>query len=222
MPHSKNWLPGKRGEQLKMANTWSIIIKDKGPAYGISAKEIKAFIGVVKATDKALTASSGKEKGPVKTAECQDAFKKMRANMRFLKDRYFKAPLLANADLIALGLKPRKAKTYNTSAPSAIVKGDASNPGPGQVLVIFHKFESTLEETSTSDLRIDIRMGVFDLGYTPKSQSELTDVRSTHRKKLLYRYGQENTGKRSWFCGRYVSGSDHAGDWGPMFSAIIT
>jgi hypothetical protein len=51
--------------------------------------------------------------------------------------------------------------------------------------------------------------------------TELPHSRFTRRKKELFEFPLEDSGKTAYFCIRLENSKGKAGPWGPVFSAII-
>jgi hypothetical protein len=216
------WLPGSRGGKLEMAKTWSEVLRDKAAVWNIPTPEVTEFRNLIEAAALALEIALGEARGPVNTAKCKAAFLALVAKMQFIKGHYFLFPPLTDIDYIALGLKP-KAKNYKAApVPTGVLEGDASNPAPGQVLVIFHKFDSTLKDSPAWEWKKVLRWGFFDLGVIPSGPQALGEFRSTRKKKELFLCPPETKGKVIWFSGCYENNKGNASAWGPMFSTIVT
>ncbi|GHU80545.1 hypothetical protein FACS189468_0650 [Spirochaetia bacterium] len=102
-----NWMPGTRAGILEMCRSWLAFLADHASDIGVPAAEVTALGNAETAATEALDKASGEERGPVNTAACNTAFGVLKAKMRFIKDRFLKAPPLSDAQLIALGLKPK-------------------------------------------------------------------------------------------------------------------
>jgi hypothetical protein len=55
----------------------------------------------------------------------------------------------------------------------------------------------------------------------PVAGEELPHSKFTRRKKELFDFAQEDSGKRAYFCVRYENAKGEPGPQGPVFSAVI-
>ena len=81
-------------------------------------------------------------------------------------------------------------------------------------------------ETVTSDKRAEygvrIYFGVYaDSNTYPTSGMDLHESKFTRRKKELFIFQPDQSGKKAFFCMRYENSKGKSGPWGPLLSALI-
>jgi hypothetical protein len=110
-----------------MAKDWRGVAGTNAQAWGIPAAALQELDGFIQAADAALaTAKNETTRTPVAMAQCRAAFEALTAKIRDFKKRYFLSPPLADADYIALGLKPRHRAHPKRAAHGAGNGGDLS------------------------------------------------------------------------------------------------
>lgn len=151
MAYNTDWFPGRRENQLAMANNWlSVFNEDAGAedrpasgaearggalkkyeAWGIPAETVTELRLLYDAAQAALSrAKSTETRTAVTTAECRAAFAALGRWLRDIKDRYLKKPPLTDADFVSLELRVKDSNPSVIRAPSGQAEADISYPGP--------------------------------------------------------------------------------------------
>jgi hypothetical protein len=109
MATGKSWLAADRQGQLAMCQNW-IKVMDAATraAWGIPTDNFTVLGTVYSAAKVLFEKATSSERTATITAECQAAFKVMTDTMKDFKRRFFLIPPLTEADLVSLGLRPRK------------------------------------------------------------------------------------------------------------------
>ncbi|MDR2418943.1 MAG: hypothetical protein LBD79_07795 [Treponema sp.] len=232
MSNSEHWLPGKRVNQLAMAKNWGT----RAAALNVPASEVTELATLTTAADTALEEAQSGERTPVVTANCKAAFDALTAKMRFIKSHYFLSPPLTDADLISLELKPRDTTHSPVPAPTTQAEADISRPGVHLLELHLRPVSGSPPDPHRSDYGYRIYYGVMppggataeaeegvkrELRQVPTSGEQLPFSRFTRRKKELFDFAAEDSGKIAYFCIRYENAKGEPGPWGPMFSAVI-
>ena len=233
---TKNWMPGKRTDQLVMANEWVRLFRINGTKWQIpKAVETELETLTEIAQETFTIAATAATRTPVTTAKCKEAFDNLIPRMRDIKDRFFKLPPLTDPDIIALGLKPKDTTKTPVPVPSSQATADVSYPGPG-ILMLHMKPLAGTPADPRADHGYRIYYGVCPHGgatdeeatsprrYLKKAAvtgNDLPHSQFTRRQRETIIFPPNDSGKTAYFCIRYENSKGQSGPWGPLFSAII-
>ena len=227
------WLPYSRDEILKMAQVWENVTSIKGAAWNIPNTVIAELHDRFTEAKAAYEAAAASERTQVLTARINEAFAKLEACMRDMKDRYFKTPPLLNEDLISLLLKPRDGVMTTVPRPRSHPLIILSYEGYNSVVL---NISVMLGENVPLDSHVEVFRGVMPQGGAtleeaagpkrylmrpPSSGEDLFKLIDTKRKRETIGFPPEEGGKVAYFCARYVNEKGEAGPWGPVAGAII-
>jgi hypothetical protein len=234
MPYDGNWLPGRRENQLAMAKNW---VEALGiTAWNVPATEVTELTALTVAADTALTQAMSSSRTPVITAQCKAAFEALVEKMRFIKSRYFLSPPLTDSDFISLELKPKDTAKTPVPPPAGQAEADISRPGVHLLELHFRPIAGSPPDPHRSDYGYRVYYGIMppggaaveaatgakrELMKAPASGNELPHSKFTRRKKELFDFSQEDSGKTVYFCIRYENAKGESGPWGPMFYSVI-
>jgi hypothetical protein len=237
MPHGKDWLSKRRGDQLALARNWLNVLGTKATAWKIPPAAVAELASLSSAASDALEETLNSRGNTVSTARCKAAFKALVAKMRFIKTHFFLKPLLSDADFAALELKPKSATRFRIPSPTIQAEADVSNPGIHLLKLHFRPILSPMSSPPHSDYGYRVYYGVMppggasfeaatgakhELVKVPVSGEELPFSKFTRRKKELFDFDPNDSGKRAYFCVCYENSKGEPGPWGPLFSAVIT
>jgi len=129
MPKNRDWLPGKREEQLAMVKQWRGALVELGPdshpyfeMWEMPEADVDDLaLLTANAVDALTRVKNTADRTHVNVVQCASAFKALVAKMRYIKKRFFYVPPLTEADLARLGLhlsdtEPTK-EPYPTTIP---------------------------------------------------------------------------------------------------------
>jgi hypothetical protein len=235
MSNVRDWMPGKRADQLAMAKEWYTVLNHNGQKWKIPDDAETAIEGLAETAQDALNLAISADRTPVITAKCKAAFDALTATMRDIKDRYFKTPPLTDADLISLGLKPKDTTKTPVADPAGQAEADVTYPGPHLLMLHIKPLSGTLID-NRADYGYRVYYGVMPPGgatveeatgqrrYLMKAAAQGGDLphsQFVRRRKELFVFPQEDSGKTAYFCIRYENSKGKAGPWGPVFQAVI-
>jgi hypothetical protein len=236
MPKNADWLPTRRELQLTMAKSWRPVMQDHDTAWRIPEADITALQGLVAAATIALAQAQSADRTAVITAQCKEAFENLTAKMRFIKSHYFLSPPLEDADYISLELKPKDTTSTPTPPPVSQAEADITRPGVHLLELHLRPVSGSPPDPHRADYGYRIYWGILPPGgatvdaatgtkrellKAPASGDELPHSKFTRRKKELFDFPAEDSGKTVYFCIRYENAKGEPGPWGPMFSSII-
>jgi len=230
-----DWVPGKRTEQLVMAKTWYTVLTKKGSQWDISSAETAALCALIDNAGEVLEKAMSSGRTAIATAKCREAFDELISCMRRLKSRKFFTPPLTDSDLVSLGLKPHDIVKTPVGEPEGQAEASITYSGPHLLLLHIKPITGTMFDYRTG-YGFSIHYGIMPPGGAtmeqaagskrylmnpPVSGDELPFSVFTVRKKELFDFPAEESGKTSYFCIRYENRKGSRGPWGPIFSAVI-
>ncbi|MHC6202410.1 hypothetical protein ACYULU_04360 [Breznakiellaceae bacterium SP9] len=235
----RSWLPGKREDVLRMAEIWlNVLDTAKAAAWGVPATERTELVPLVSTAQEKFTVAKSNERTPVIITECREAFDVLIAKMRFIKDRYFKAPPLVDADFTLLELIPPDSIHSRRGTPKAQMTAEVGRSGTAMLILklIYAEGTETLANPHT-DIEFQVRHGKFnpanpvfnaatgEIAVIPVSPLELPVVFTTKRKREIITHDNSDSGKTAYFDIRISNGAggenEGYGPWCPIFSAVI-
>ena len=220
-----------------MAKNWLFVIGNSNPPpWGIPQPEVADLNNLTGEAENALQEAQSSNRTPVITAQCKAAFEALIAKMRLLKSHYFLTPPLTDADYISLELQPKDTTHTPVPPPTAQAEADISRPGVHLLELHLRPVAGSPPDPHRADYGYRIYYGVLPPGgaavevatgikrellKAPVSGDELPHSRFTRRKKELFDFPAEDSGKTVYFCIRYENAKGEPGPWGPMFSSVI-
>ena len=232
-----DWYPRSRDGQVHLVDTWLAVFQTKAQAWNIPAANVtslttdntnaKAKLAIVKSG--ARTAAS--------VVECNEVFKEMETEARFIKKHFLLLPPLTLADLSTLLLPLPDSINTPVGTPAGQPALTITYPG-GPHLLKVHL--AALAGTEPPDSRVDygyaLYKGIMPQGGAtleqaagikhylmkiPLSGDELLYWKFTRRKTELVDFEAAESGMTAFFCARYENQKGQHGAWGPVVSAVI-
>jgi hypothetical protein len=220
-----------------MVETWLKVFETKATEWNIPAANVSsltaakttaaAILAVVKSGDR--TASS--------VVECNEAFKEMEAETRFIKRHFLLVPPLTLADLPTLLLPLPDDIHTPVGPPTGQPAITITYPGGPHILQVhLAALPGTEPLDSRGDYGYAVYRGIMPQGgatleqaasvkhylmTAPLSGDELLHYRFTRRKKELVDFAAGESGMTAYFCARYENQKGQYGAWGTVASAII-
>ncbi|MDR2185199.1 MAG: hypothetical protein LBO80_05960 [Treponema sp.] len=230
MRQKTDWMPGRRTDQLAVCRNWSVILTaETRTAWGIPQAQYNELLDILDTAQDLLQKAESSERTPVITEQCKEAFEALTGKMRFFKGHFFLKPPLANADLVRLGLTPRRPPSP-ILRPEAQVEADLAFPGIHLVELQNIRAVGTFGlPDPRSDYGVRIYYGLsgppsdkyrFRLTGDPKTGADLPYSLFTRRRRERFDFDGES-GNRVWFCLRYENPKGEAGPFGPILTAVI-
>ena len=102
---STDWMPGKRADQLAMAQEWIVLIDRNLARWNMQQYSLTTLESLAEEAQDCLAEAMSAHRTKVTTTKCTTAFAALVAFMRDTKDRYFKIPPMTEADFVSLGLR---------------------------------------------------------------------------------------------------------------------
>jgi hypothetical protein len=230
-----DWLPNKRTDILAMSKVWNTVIYRNAKKWNIPDEVVTELEKLTENAQDALGDAMSADRTAVINAKCKIAFDALSAKMRDIKDRYFKEPPLQEPDFVELLLKPKDKIKTPVGEPTAQAEADITYQGPYMLLLHIRPLAGTSLD-NRSDYGYRVYFGVLPHGgatveeatgqrrYLMKAAmqgSELPHSQFVRRKRELFIFPPEDSGKTAYFCIRYENSKGKAGPWGPVFSAVI-
>jgi methyl-accepting chemotaxis protein len=230
------WIPGRRRDQLAMAKIWGVLLGTKAAEWGVPAAGVAELAALTAAADTVLTEAQNSARTPVIDANVKTTFGALISKMRLIKSRYFLSPPLTDMDIVSLELKPKDTIHSSLPAPKAQAEADISRPGTRQLELHLRPVPGFSSDPHCSDYGHRVYYGVMpqggasveaatgakrELTHAPVSGNDLPFSKFTLRKKELFDFAPEDSGKTAYFCIRYENAKGEPGPWGPIFSSVI-
>ena len=235
MAKSNDWLPSKRTDQLAMAKTWRTVLGAKKLQFQITDAQLSELDDIIEDAENWLGKAMSSDRTAVITAQCKGAFDHMINFMRDLKNRKFFSPPFYDPDFIALGLKPKDTNPTPVAPPTGQAEADITYPGPHLLMLHIKPIAGTLIDPK-ADYGYRIYYGILPPGGATPEQAtsqrrylskatptgaDLPHSKFTRRKKELFDFPADDSGKTAYFCIRYENSKGQSGPWGPVFNAVI-
>jgi len=219
MNAAKDWLPRRNHDVLAMAKKWALVLPERCAAWEVTVAEITELNALIFSVEDARRAAAASGGGTVAGAMVREAFGRLRPFMRVMKRRRFTSPPLANADLIALGLKPHDTKPSTESVPATI-------PVIAVILEAVRTLTFRIREAGSLSMgkpagvhgiqfRWDIR------SWDPTRIEELANVVIASSSPIVLSFDEAQRGQRVYFVARWVNSTLSGGPWSEIGNAII-
>ena len=222
-----DWLAAGKDKRLAMAKNWNVNVAGNADEWGVP-EDIRVKLSHAIEIAEREIAIPMSERNTVSNARLKMAFDELTSTMRDIKKRYFFVPPLNEADLAALGLKPKDTNPTNVPAPSVPPEAELFFPAPSMVEVGNIR-PLTNSAADKSEYGVRIYYGVmgtsdetdrFRMTQKPKTGNDLPHSVFTRRKNHKFTFTGEN-GKEVFFCLRYENSKGEAGPWGNIVSAFV-
>jgi hypothetical protein len=205
--------------QLEMCRNWiKVMDADTRAAWGIPTDKFTALGTVYSAAKVLYEKATSSERTATITAECQAAFKAMVDTMADFKRRFLLVPPLTEANLVSLGLRPRKPPSP-TGDPTAQVTINAIPTGRHELSLEIIYVTGNPDDRANKGYRIWYK-AVPPGGEAPAGPEDLPKSFYTRRKKDKVSFEYGDSGKTAYMAVQ-VENDGKKGDWGPMVNLII-
>jgi hypothetical protein len=203
-----------------MGKNWAVILSAQGKAWNIPAAVVQELTALIGTADNVLAAAKNEStRTPVVTAHCREVFGRLEDAMRDIKKRYFYAPPLTEADIIALGLKPRDTTPSASGKPTAQVTVETFLTGRHELGLRIVYVTGSPEDKANKEYRIWYAV-VGPGEKAPERPEELSRSFSTKREEGVVEFDYGDSGKKAYFAVQVENGGQK-GPWGPLVSALI-
>ena len=161
-------------------------------------------------------------RGKVDTLEKNEAKKALIKECRTYTQGFLaKNPYVTDADRKEMGITVRDTTPTSVPDPNGQAVADISYPGRTQLQLRAKHIEGT-PENAKANYGYRIFSGIYASGDAlPSSGKDLHESKFTRKKKTIYTFEPEDSGKKAFFCIRYENSKGKTGPWGPLFWAII-
>lgn len=113
---SMDWYPRSRDGQIHLVQDWLPVFAAKAALWGIPQDIIASLTAALTAAQEKLAVVKSDERTAASVVECNEVFKELEAEARFIKKHYLLLPPLTLADLPAL-LLPLPDETHTPIGP---------------------------------------------------------------------------------------------------------
>jgi hypothetical protein len=213
------------------------MLKDKAALWGVPPERVTALTTAKDVAVEILAVVKSGERTASSVVECNEAFKEMETEARFIKKHFLLMPPLTLADFPLL-LLPLPDEIHTPVAPPTGQPSlTVTYPGGPHVLMVhLAPLPGTEPPDSRGDYGYALYRGVMPQGgatleqaagikhylmKAPLSGDELFHYKFTRRKKEQISFAAEESGMTAFFCARYENQKGEYGVWGPVTSAVI-
>jgi len=139
---------------------------------------------------------------------------------------YVQGHIARNTDVTVADKLEMRLPVYDTIPttvldPTGQAEASLTFPGRTQLMLTIKHVEGT-QSDPRAYYGCRIYYGVYAAGDTPpESGKDIRASKFTRRRKELFTFQPEDSGKTAYFCIRYENSKGKAGPWGPLGSAII-
>jgi hypothetical protein len=232
-----DWYPYSREDQLHLVKTWNTIFATSGYTWGIPPERMTQLQNDAVAAEAILDKVKSGDRTPADVVQCNEIFKSMETETRFIKKHYLLMPPLTLPDfptlLLPLPNSPRTPVPPPTGQPALSI----TYPGGPHVLAVhLMALQGTEPPDRRGDYGFALYRGVMPQGGAtleqaasikhylmrePQSGNELLHYCFTRRRKEIVDFDPAESGMKVYFCARYENQKGEHGIWGPVESAII-
>jgi hypothetical protein len=219
-----------------MAKKWLVVLATQATAWEISADLLAVFTMQVSAAEAALAKVQDKTtRNQVGVINCNEAFKAMTKQMRYIKRNYFNCPPRTVSELGTLGLSPQNPST-DVPAPENQVTAKYRPLGEHLMELKFDIVGTFETDSQASDYGFRVYWGIMPVGgasvaaatgqkrelmTVPSSGADLPFSRFTRKKREVFDFDATDRGKTVYFCLRLENAKGQAGPWGPLLNWMI-
>ena len=225
-----DWYPNSRDEQLHMVDTWLAVFQTKAAAWNIPAATVTSLTAAdTEARNKLVVVKSG-ERTAASVVECNEVFKEMETEARFIKKHFLLLPPLTLADLPTLLLPLPDSTNTPVGTPTGQPALTITYPGgPHLLKVHLAALAGTEPLDNRGDYGYALYKGIMPQGGAtleqaagikhylmkiPLSGDELLHWKFTRRKTELVDFDATESGMTAFFCARYENQKGEHGSWG--------
>jgi hypothetical protein len=232
-----DWYPGSRDGQIHLTDTWIRVFQTHAEAWNIPAANVNNLTTANSNAKMMLAFVQSGERTPASVVQCNEVFKELETEARFIKKHFLLVPPLTPADL-ALLLLSQEDDTYSpVGPPTGQPLLTVTYPGGPHILTLrTGPLPGTQPLDSRGDYGYAIYRGIMPQGGATLEQAAsvkhylmkppldgegLLHYRFTRRKLERVGFAAEEAGMTVYFCSRYENRKGDEGKWGPVASAII-
>jgi len=141
--------------------------------------------------------------------------------IRQFVNQYLRFNPVTDVDRVEMGIPVRDTIPTPVQDPVGQAEAILSYPGRTQLMLNVQHVSGTTHD-NRADYGYRIYYGVYDHDHTPPhTGKDLHESKFTRKKRNLFTFQPEDSGKTAYFCIRYENSKGAAGPWGPLCSAII-
>jgi hypothetical protein len=220
-----------------MVETWLQVFLVMATVWGIPAAIVTSLTEALTAAKEILAVVKSGERTAISVVKCNEAFKEMETQARYIKKHYLLVPPLTAADLASLLLAQEDSSYTPVGKPTGQPSVAVTYPGGPHLLKLHLSFLVGTQPLDTrGDYGFAVYKGVMPTGGATLEQAastkhylmkppldgdELLHCKFTRRKNEVESFPADEAGMTVYFCARYENGKGDVGEWGPLVSAVI-
>jgi hypothetical protein len=215
-----------------MGKSWVSVLGSSAKPVEVPQAEVQSLAALCAQAEKTLELAASSERTPVITAQCREDFGALEEKMRFIKNHHFIE--LTEVGYAALGLRSPRDRSP-VPLPEGFPEADVSYPGVHTLDLHPRPVAGQPHPDKRCNYGYRIYWGVLppggasveaatgekrELMKAPVSGKELPHSRWTRRQRERFDFDGDS-GKTVYFCIRYENSKGEAGEFGPIFQAVI-
>ncbi|MDR0474157.1 MAG: hypothetical protein LBH43_10860 [Treponema sp.] len=215
----KDWMPGKREEQLAMAKVWIAELPASNGVWAVSPAEITELAVLAEGAEAAQEAAAQDKGSAVANARAREAYSAMTRYMRLMHQRKFFSPPMEDSDWLRLGLRPRdNIRTPHIEVKEA-VEFELKLRGIREILVNFW-VKGAAHKAKPSGY--DGAVIVWDvLAAPPPEPNSLNRHTMASKTPHALEFTEEERGKTVYIALAWQNERGIIGNWSEIQSAVI-
>lgn len=213
-----DWMPGRREDQLLLAQKWISELPNAGGKWTVTPAEISELTDIVEDAQLAI-AKQVEDDGPVERARVRVAFAALVRFLRMLHKRKFFSPPMDASDYMRLGLRPPdRTKTVHTVV-SEYAEFEVRLRGIRELEVNFWIKGAAHHAKPASYDGAVIVWQVLDA--PPERPEDLSGHTMASRTPHILRFDETERGKTVYIALQWQNERGITGPWSEIQSAVI-
>jgi hypothetical protein len=210
-------MPGRREEQLALANKWVTELPNHKGAWSITPTEVTElgeYANTAQAALLKLVSGSA-----VDVARAREAFADLVRRMRFLHSRKFFSPPMEDPDYVRLGLRPPDRVRTEHVVVNELVEFDLGLRGIREIVV---NFWIKGADHRAKPAGYDGAVLVWDtLAAPPERPTDLAEHTMASRSPHIIEFDESDRGKTVYIALQWQNERGLTGPWSEMQTAVV-
>jgi len=216
---STDWMPGRRDEQLALANKWVAELPNALGMWQVTPAEITELADYADAARRILNIVQPGTASSVQVAQAREIFTAMVRYMRWLHSRKFFSPPMGDSDYLRLGLRPPDRIRTEHTIVNEKVEFEVRLRGIRELEVNFWvKGADHRAKPSGYDGAV-IVWDVVDA--PPERPTDLANHTMASRTPHIIEFDETERGKTVYIALQWQNERGLTGPWSDMQSAVI-
>jgi hypothetical protein len=217
----KDWLPHREQDFVDLCERWKIGLADPAQAavFAWNLTEVKTASDKIGAflTARAVYKKNDSTRNRIAKNEARNEAKNAMRDFANTSIRFNK--LMKGEDKLYYGIRPANPTSVRITAPTTFPEAETDTSIIRQITIRFWDSGSKKRGKPHGVHGAEIRWVLLD--HPPASKAELINSDFATASPFTLRFGEEDRGKRLYFCLRWESTTNLKGPFGEIYSAVI-